>query len=311
MIEPEMPQQTPKSQIPPLSRARWAVIGIAITSAIFAALYDTGARLGFVHTSMMFIGIPAILAILLAMTPQAKSATGAITKGITFVLLIMAPLVGEGVVCILMAAPIFYFVGVSIGALVDWQRKKRAVTLSCCALVLLPMSLEGVVPALTFGRLQTVAVTRVVNGTPAEVREALAMSPRLATPLPGLFPKIGFPRPLEARGEGLEIGDTRTIHFAGVEDAPPGDVVMRVSESRAGFARFDAVSDSTKLGKWLHWDDSQVTWVAVDGNHTAVTWKVQFERELDPAWYWSPWERLAVHNAAAFLIEANATPVRQ
>ena len=310
MSEYEEQEQPPKPWTQRFSRAQWTIMAIAVASAGFAALYRTSTRLGFLHTSVMFIGIPAILAILLAMTPKAKSATGAIAKGITFVLLIMAPLVGEGVVCILMAAPLFYLVGVLIGALVDWQRKKRNVTLSCCALVLLPMSLEGVVPQLTFNRLQTVSVTRVVDGTPEQVEAALALSPRLDTPIVGFFPRVGFPQPLEAHGEGLEVGSPRVIHFAGGEDVPPGDLVMRVSAHRQGFARFDAVSDVTKEGYWVHWDNSEVTWRAVNATHTEVTWRIQFERKVDPAWYFGPWERLAVHDAAKYLIEANATPVR-
>jgi hypothetical protein len=52
-----------------------------------------------------------------------------------------------------------------------------------------------------------------------------------------------------------------------------------------------------------------VEWRDIDPTHTAVTWRVRFERQLDPAWYFMPWERAAVHEAAKYLIEANATPV--
>jgi hypothetical protein len=294
----------------PLSRAQWTIIGIAIVTVGFGVLYRVVEGIDLGHTSLMFIGIRAVLAIRLALRPQAQSATGGIVKGITLAMLLTAPLLGEGFVCILMASPLFYLVGIIVGLVTDSQRNKRNITLSCCALVLLPMSLEGVVPALTFGRLQTVAVTRVVDGTPEQVEAALALSPRWSTPIVGFFPRVGFPQPLEAHGAGLEIGSPRVIHFAGAEGVPPGDLVMRVSVHRPGFARFDAVSDVTKLGYWLHWDNSEVTWRAVDATHTEVTWRIQFERKLDPAWYFGPWERLAVHDAAGFLIEANATPVR-
>ena len=83
---------------------------------------------------------------------------------------------------------------------------------------------------------------------------------------------------------------------------------MRVSERRAGYVRFETVSDGSKLTQWLRWDSSEVEWRAIDAAHTEVTWRVHFERELDPAWYFVPWERFAVHEAAKFLIEANATP---
>jgi hypothetical protein len=289
-----------------ITRAQWAVIALVIACTGGAILYRRLMHTGLGHTAAMFMGIPALLAILLALTPKAKTVTGGILKGITLALLIVAPLLGEGYVCILMASPLFYAVGIVVGLIVDGLRKKGA-TLSCIALVLLPMSLEGVIPALTFGRGQTVAVTRVVSAPPAAVEQALARSPRVDAKLPA-FLSIGFPRPLEAHGEGLQTGASRTIHFAGAEGDPPGDLVMRIEESRPGYVRFATVSDASKLTQWLLWDSSEVAWKAVDADHTQVTWRIHFERQLDPAWYFVPWERFAVHDAASYLIDANATP---
>jgi hypothetical protein len=289
-----------------ITRAQWAVIALVIAFFGGAMLYRLLMHVGLGHTALMFMGIPALLAILLALTPKAKTVTGGILKGITLALLIVAPLLGEGYVCILMASPLFYAVGIVVGLIVDGLRKKGA-TLSCIALVLLPMSLEGVIPALTFGRGQTVAVTRVVNAPPAAVEQAMARSPRVDARLPA-FLRIGFPRPLEAHGEGLLVGATRTIHFAGAEGDPPGDLVMRVEESRPGYVRFATVSDQSKLTQWLLWDSSEVEWKAIDADHTRVTWRIHFERQLDPAWYFVPWERFAVHEAGIYLIDANATP---
>jgi hypothetical protein len=255
----------------------------------------------------MFLGVPAVLAILLALTPKAKTVTGGIVKGITLALLIVAPLVGEGYLCILMAAPLFYVVGLVVGLVVDWQRKKRATTVCCLAVLLLPMCLEGVFPATTFNRGQSVAVTRVVNAGADAVESSLGASPRVETKLPAYL-RIGFPRPLTARGGGLQVGDLRTIHFAGAEGDPPGDLVMRVAERAPGYVRFETVSDSSKLTQWLRWRSSEVSWVAMDANHTRVTWRIGFERQLDPAWYFAPWERAAVKDAATYLIDANATP---
>ena len=293
-----------------LRDSRWAVVGMAIVTAGFAVLYHLlqGFRMG--HTSLMFIGIPAVLAFALAMTPRAKTATGGIMKGITLALLITAPLMGEGYLCILMTAPLYYLVGAIVGVIADSARKKKNIRLSCCALVLLPMSLEGVVPQLTFDRLQTVEATRLVEGTPDSVRGALSHSERVGTPLPG-FLAIGFPRPLEAHGDGLAVGSLRTVHFSGAEGDPPGDLVVRITASEPGYLRTDTVSDSSKLTQWVRWDSSEVTWRAVDATHTAVTWRVSFERQLDPAWYFIPWERIAVRQAAAYMIAANATPVRR
>jgi hypothetical protein len=98
----------------------------------------------------------------------------------------------------------------------------------------------------------------------------------------------------------------RTIHFSGAEGDPEGDLVMRVTEREPGFARFETVSDSSKLTQWVRWEASDVQWRAVDTTHTQVMWRIEFARELDPAWYFTPWERLAVREAAGYLIGANA-----
>jgi hypothetical protein len=100
----------------------------------------------------------------------------------------------------------------------------------------------------------------------------------------------------------------RTIHFAGAEGDPPGDLVMRVTGRRDGYARFETVSDSSKLTQWLRWNSSEVEWRKLDQGRTQVTWRIHFDRRLDPAWYFAPWERAVVAEAAKYLIEANATP---
>jgi hypothetical protein len=293
-----------------LRNSQLFVIGAVLLTTVFAVSYRAIRHEGFGHTGLMFVGLPAVLAILLAMLPRAKSATGAIAKGITFAMLIVAPLLGEGFICILMASPIFFLIGVIVGAFVDRSRRSKGVTLSCCALVLLPMSLEGVVPQLTFNRMQTVTVTRTVNAGLADVETALSESPRISYPLPA-FLRLGFPRPLASFGEGLSPGATRTVHFTGAEGAPPGDLVVAVTAHRPGYLRTQTIADHTKLAQWLGWKSSEVTWTTIDATHTSVTWSIRFERELDPAWYFIPFERLAVHEAALYMIQSNATPQRR
>jgi hypothetical protein len=257
----------------------------------------------------MFIGIPAVMAILLALTPKAKTVTGGIIKGITLALLILAPLLGEGYLCILFAAPLFYVVGLLVGIPLDLARKnnRNGQTLSCIVLLLLPMCLEGMTPQLAFDRRQTVEVTRVVDASAARVEESLEKSPRIDRRLPR-FLRIGFPHPMESTGSGLAIGAERSILFSGAEGDPPGYLVMKVAERRQGYVRFETVSDRSKLTQWIRWDASEVSWTPLDAQHTRVTWRVRFERELDPAWYFAPWERAAVRDAAGYLIDANARP---
>jgi hypothetical protein len=288
--------------------AQWWLIALIVASSGGSLLYLLLFNIHLWQSGAMFIGVPAFIAIVLALAPKAKTATGGVVKGITLALLIVAPMLGEGYVCILMASPLFYLVGILIGWALDRGRDRRKTTLSCVVLLLLPMCLEGVVPQLTVNRAQRVEVTKVVDASGDAVEAALSRSLKVDTVLPA-FLRIGFPRPLVAYGEGLSVGSMRTIHFAGAEGDPPGDLVMRVSERRPGFVRFETVSDGSKLTQWLRWDSSEVEWRCIDAGHTEVRWRVNFERQLDPAWYFTPWEREAVREAAGYLIEANAVPV--
>jgi hypothetical protein len=290
-----------------VTNAQWGLVALIVAFTLASILYRVLMHRNLGHSAAMFVGIPAVLAIVLALAPKAGTATGGILKGITLALLIPAPLLGEGYVCILFAAPLFYIVGILVGVAVDWNRKKINQTLSCVALLALPMCLEGVVPQLTVDRNQTAEVTKVVNTSEDKVETSLSLSPRVNTALPRYL-RIGFPRPLEAHGEGLSTGATRTIHFAGAEGDPPGDLIMRVAEHRPGYVRFETISDASKLTQWVRWDSSEVSWKRIDATHTEVTWKINFEREVDPAWYFTLWERAAVHEGAKYLIAANAAP---
>jgi hypothetical protein len=290
-----------------LSPSQWNLIFLIIAVAFGSAMYRLIVRGRLEQTAVLFIGIPAVLAIVLAMMPKAKTVTGGILKGLTVALLLSGPLLGEGFICILMASPLFYLVGLLVGLIVDWNHDKRRTTLSCLLLIFLPMSLEGSLRRLSFNREETVRVSQVVNASERDVEVALRHSPRTNLPLP-VYLRIGFPRPTEARGDGLGIGATRTIHFAGGE-GHPGDLLLLVTESYPGHVRFEAVSDHSKVAHWLGWKSSEVEWTRLDGDHTRVSWTLHFERRLDPAWYFRPWERYAVRLAAEYLIRANATPM--
>jgi hypothetical protein len=296
-----------KDHLKTVERAQWRVVALVVACTVGAILYRLLMHRHLGHSAAMFLGLPAVLAILLALTPKAETVTGGIFKGITLFLLIIAPLLGEGFLCILMASPLFYLVGLFVGIAIDWNRKRLKGTLSCMTVLLLPMCLEGVIPQLTVDRNQTVAVTRAVHASPDAVEASLCLSPRVDTAIPKYL-RVSFPTPLEAHGEGLSIGAIRAIRFTGAEGHPPGDLLMRVAERRRGYLRFDAISDDSKIADWVKWDYAEVAWKEIDATHTAVTWTLHFERQLDPAWYFVPWERAAVHEAAKYLIEANATP---
>lgn len=293
-----------------ISRAQWTLAGLIVALAIGALLYRLLVSHRLEQTAALFIGLPAVLAAILALTPKAQSNTGMILKGMILALLMSGPVLGEGFICIVMAAPIFLLVGLLIGLTLDW-RKRRAEdrgtgTLGLALCPLLLMSLEGLNPRLSFSRQETVVVTRLIAASAVEVDRALARAPHFESPLPAYL-RLGFPRPVSSLGEGVATGDRRVIHFAGGE-GKPGDLTLEVESRDESHITFRVVSDGTHVAHWLRLENSTVSWKELGPGQTQVTWRLDYERRLDPAWYFGPWEKYGVRCAANYLIDAVATP---
>ena len=291
-----------------LRRKQMVLLGIVLTFTIVSLVGRLVYATRMETSALMFVGVPTVLAIVLVLTVRPKSALGTAMTGVTFVLLLSAILFGEGLVCILMAAPIFYLIAAVVGGIIDASRRQSRKNTALCLLPVLLMSLEGAHSRLSFPREETVSVRRVVTASPEEVEARLAAPVQFRTPLP-LYLKLGFPRPVATRGSGLAAGDERVIHFAGGE-GHPGDLVLQVTSAGPGAARFRALSDHSKVAHWLDWEEAVVTWQRVDEQHTAVTWTLRYRRNVDPAWYFGPWERYAVGLADGYLIDNLATPAR-
>ncbi len=299
------PKMNPEKEeyVPSQKTRTWAMICIA--AAVVSALYRL-LVLGYKEQSaLLFIGIPLVLSLLLAQTPRPKSITGVIMKGITLSLLLFGILLFEGLICILMAAPLFYLVG-SIVALIMERRKAKwyGDKLNCaCIMVIALMSLEGATDALSFDREEEVVVRREVDVSSGEVMARLAAKPSFDLAELPLFLKLGFPTPHEVRGGGVGVGDERVIHFAGGE-GEPGDVVVKVVESSSNRVVFALVKDDSHIDHWLAW--KTIAWeVGMNAaGKTEVSLTFHYTRKLDPAWYFKPIERYGVSKAGEYFLES-------
>jgi hypothetical protein len=299
-------------------RARTIVAALIVSTAIASIAYRVVMFHGLGQTAALFIGIPALLAIVVVFMVSPQSATGVACKAVTVGLLISLLLLGEGMVCVLMSALLFYVIAIGIAMPIDRARRRRApqtTTMSSFILLLAigPLSLEGVTPLTTINRDETVAVTRDVDASGADVERAILAAPRFERRLPPYL-RIGFPRPVATRIDQRPAGTRWIITMRGGEmrlsglEPRTGDLVLNVEDIRPGRIRWRAVSDSSHMTHFLRWREIDVTWAPVDAVTTRVTWTVRYERGLDPAWYFGPMERYAVRLAAGYLIDSVATP---
>jgi hypothetical protein len=292
--------------------AQWALVFTVLSLAAAAAVYRFARDGQLDQTAALFIGLPTVLAIGLTLTPKAKSATGMALKGMTIGIVLSGILLGEGVICILMAAPLFYGVALAIGLTVDAvrrrERKIREGRLYSALLIpLMLMSLEGVAPITSFPTAGTATATLMVAAPSSGVQAALGAAPRFDRTSVPAFLGLGFPLPVAADGTGLAVGDRRTIWFAG-RNGTRLALVLEVIQSEPGHLRFRALGDQTPIARWLGWQDADVTWQAIGADRTRVTWSLGYQRRLSPAWYFGPLEQYAATLSAGYLIETAATP---
>lgn len=291
-------------------KSRIAVVALVVPVLAGSVLFRALRWGGLEHTSLVFIGIPALMAILVALMPTPKSATGLILKVMTLALLISGVVFGEAFVCILFAAPLFFLIGIAIGQIIDIGRRRKPKALDLRALLFLgialtPASLEGVLPGLEFERDEVVTVVHRVSASPDEIATALALTPRFDRPLPH-FLRLGFPAPGATSGSGLQPGDTRRIEF--LHGHHPGVLTLTVKDSHPGRIFFTVSGDDSYITHWLSWQSAEVTWREVAPTQTEIHWTLRYRRRLDPAWYFTPLERYGVAQAAGYLIDALATP---
>jgi hypothetical protein len=295
----------------PPSGSQWALAGVVVALAAAALVYRAAQGTGLADTAVLFVGLPAVLALVVALTPKARSVTGMAMKATTIGLLLSMFFFGEGAVCILMAAPLFYAIAGLIGWSVDRARKSGQLRVWVVVpLVLALLSTEGATAATTLPRAGQATVTRTVAAGAAGVERALAQPPRLGGRLPA-FLQLGFPKPLRAAGTGLAVGDVRVIDFsrhARHYAHHHGTLVMKVTERGPGRAVFAVTSDTTPMASWQAWRSAEVTWRETAPGVTSVTWSLRYDRLLDPGWYFGPMERYANTLAAGYLIDAAATP---
>lgn len=288
---------------------RYSLLLIVVIVAA-SGLYISFLRYHGLHASAaLYVGLPLLLAYVFIMTGKSATATGSILKGMSIALLLSAPILQEGFICILMAAPIFYLVGAIIGVLIDRRGKGRLQT-TPVAVFLVLLSLEGTHDALTFDRDYSVRAEKIISASPESIATQLAQPMHDDARKPWLL-RI-FPSPAWNTNEGSAPGDRRQMHFVYYRhfftNARIGDLIFEVSERGDNYITSRLVHDDSYLSTYLQWQSSTVRWQAVDDKHTRVVWEIRYRRKLDPAWYFGPLEYYAVKLAAGNLIDIAATP---
>jgi hypothetical protein len=144
----------------------------------------------------------------------------------------------EGLICVVLAAPLFAFMGgiagVAMGAICRWTQWPRRVVSCVAVLPLICAPIEQFIPAPD--GLQTVEMSRIVNASPEKVWEQLLNAGDIAPDemQSAVMYRIGTPLPLSARSE------------------TQGKVLVRHITMARG-VQFDQISTSWEPGRRVLW----------------------------------------------------------
>ncbi|WP_017573084.1 hypothetical protein [Nocardiopsis halotolerans] len=306
-----MPRSDSPSPPPPLSRAR--LLLAALVLAAFAALLALRINHwgGLDQTALFYVGLPATIALLVVLTVRARSAMGVTMAVTTLGLTLAGPLLGEGMVCLLIAAPLIY----GIVAVITWmaralvEREDRSRHALFAVPLLFALALEGVAGTSLLPREDSGGGGVLVPASARDVAEALAAPPEYRAPDALLLRAVPFPRPVSASGEGLEVGDTRLVRFTPHQDLrvgtepSPCHMALRIVESEVrrdgGRVVFEVVED-TAFATWMDMRRAEAVWRTEDGG-TRLTWSIDYERTYEPSWYFGPLQAYATDLAAGYL----------
>ncbi len=302
MIKPISPPVSGVTQAP-------AVLSILF---IAVAIYRLLVLQHLEQTAALFIGLPTFLALAVALASPPRSYVGIALKVVTLALLMSFLLLGEGAICILMSAPLFYGVVGFVWLIGKITRpgKGPSTRLHCAIFApLMIVSLEGTTERLSFDRDEMVVFEQNVDLELAEIQQALSQPIDLQVPLPTLL-SWGFPKPVKATGTGLGVGDLRNIHFAGGEGRP-GTMTLRVVDSGPNGVVYRVDSDESHIAHWMGLKETTVHFQPIVDGGYRVRWTMSYERLLDPAAYFGPLERAAAKLSLQHLHNAHFSRVEQ
>lgn len=294
-------------------KARMVFIFVAIAVASLAVRLLMNYR--FHETALLYVGIPFAIALALILLRSPSEDVGWKKKYLNklidaFIIMLGTSVVlFEGFVCVVMFMPI-YLVVILLMFIIDFatqhanKHSHSRLSMHILPVLIVLSSLEGVVAPLSFERDEHVVVTRVVRASVAEIQHNLLQSMDLQKSRPW-FLRL-FPMPYAIKAGSLSPGDVHEIHFRYyrwfVTNMHEGRMLLQISEASEKRIKTRILEDSSYIANYLRLKGTEVVLQKIDDSRTRVTLRVDFERTLDPYWYFAPVERYGIGKTAEFLI---------
>ena len=268
------------------------------------------------HSSaLLYVGLPYLGALAIVIVRPRKSNQGVAHRYRDFSLTSLVVFLGssvvlfEGFVCVLFFLPI-YFLVVSIAFAGDWlaarSDRKHGRTLGIVLpVVVLASSFEGTTEAFSAERMAYVEASRIADLTPQQVMRNLTLPIELDADR-GWLLSI-FPMPYRVDADSVEPGAVHRMHTRYhrwfVTNTHEGELQLEIVELETHRLTTRVVHDTTFFSTYLSQTGSEVLLTPVSADRTKISLRLDYRRNLDPAWYFHPLQQFAMREMAVFFIE--------
>ena len=293
--------------------AIWWVIGVLVfPAAIGVALL---ARWGLEASALLYIGVPCTLAfaITLLRPPRPDQLWWHQYRELSVISLIIflasSIVLNEGFICIVFFLPI-YFLVVSIVFLchrsrVNGKRRSSKTIVSVLPLLILVSALEGTTDSLSLERATYATATRIADRTPDQVMRNLTRPIDLNKKRNWLLSV--FPMPHRIDAGSLDPGDVHYVHTRYhrwfVTNTHEGELHLQILDVTPTEVRTRIIHDTTFYSTYLTQLGTRITLKKIAPGQTEITLRIDYRRNLDPAWYFHPLQKFAMRQMAGFFIE--------
>lgn len=221
----------------------------------------------------------------------------------------------EGIICLVMAAPIglfFNFIGYRIGRaiLLKATFDESTPTVSVLFMLSVPLLMAFENKLQTGDNLRSVVTSVQINASPETVWQNVVAFPQLNDPTEWIF-RTGIAYPINAKIEGDSVGAMRYCNFS------TGSFVEPITNwDKPNLLQFDVIDQPEPMKEWsfkeIHPHHLHGYWVSKKGQfklirlengHTLLEGTTWYVNKIKPNWYWTLWSDYIVHKIHARVLD--------
>jgi hypothetical protein len=165
--------------------------------------------------------------------------------------------------------------------------------------------LEGTTETLSVPRDSHVVVTKAANLSAEQVMANIARPFDLQKDRHWMLTL--FPMPYEIEAGSLNPGDVHYVrtryHRWFVTNTHEGELHLQIVDVQPNRVRTKFLYDTTFFSSYLTPVGTEITLTELSPTQTEISLRIDYQRKLDPAWYFHPLQRYGVARMADFLID--------